>query len=500
MSRVAFSAAMTGEVDALLRRHLLRGDGQEDLCFAIWHPSRGATRISALIRSALLPAPGDRAVHGNASFGPSYFERALAEAAAQGGGLALLHSHPAGRGWQGMSQDDINAEHGHAAAAFGATGLPLVGLTLAGDGIWSARFWPRIAPRQFERSFCGSVRVIGDAFQAHFFDQLAPPPTASAAQVRTISSWGPRSQANLARLRVGVVGAGSVGGMVAESLARTGFEDVTLIDFDTIEEHNLDRLQYATRRDVGSIKVETLTRRLAEAATATRFTCDPMIAAVYEERGFRAALDCDLLFSCVDRPWGRHVLNLIAYAHMIPVFDGGIAVKVNQRGELVRADWRAHTCAPNRACLACLGQYSTGLVQAEREGMLDDPSYIEGLPRDHPLRTRENVFAFAMSCASFQVLQMLGFVISPLGLPGPDPQMYHFVGGFMEPETRQRTSCDEHCPFTAMIATGDHCGFEVLGTRPGNSPVPATTSAQQPKRRSPVDWLLTLLGNLRMRS
>jgi hypothetical protein len=35
MSRAAFSVAMTGAVAEAARKHLLREDGQEDLCFGI---------------------------------------------------------------------------------------------------------------------------------------------------------------------------------------------------------------------------------------------------------------------------------------------------------------------------------------------------------------------------------------------------------------------------------------------------------------------------------
>src|SRR5437867_4206998 len=109
VSRAAYSVAVTGDVAQAARRHLLRTDGQEDLCFALWHPSRGRSRMTALIYRLILPRAGDRHVHKNASFDPVFFERALSEAAADRAGLALMHSHPRGIGWQGMSLDDVKA-------------------------------------------------------------------------------------------------------------------------------------------------------------------------------------------------------------------------------------------------------------------------------------------------------------------------------------------------------------------------------------------------------
>lgn len=455
MSRAAHSVAMTGEVDCIARSHLLRSDGQEDICFALWYPSRGQSRETALIQQIILPLEGDRNVHGNVSFNPSFLERALGEAKSAGAGLAMLHSHPCGHGWQGMSPDDVVAESKNAGAVFGATGLPFVGMTIAGNGAWSARFWKRSAPRTYERHWSATVRVIGKHLQVTYMDSLAPPPTQTQMQIRTISAWGDESQADLVRLRVGIVGAGSVGGFIAESLARTGFEDVVLIDFDSIETHNLDRLLYATRADVGHSKVETLEAHLKKSATAEQFSAKPVLGAVYDEIGYRAALDCDVLFSCVDRPWGRHVLNGIAYAHLIPVIDGGIHVRVNRHGKLAAADWCAHTAMVGRPCLQCLGQYDPGLVQTEREGNLDDQKYIDGLPNGHPLKARENVFAFSMSCASMQMLQMLSLALAPLNQSDPGAQRYHFVGNSMDKP--QHKTCHTECLFPSIIARGDSC-------------------------------------------
>lgn len=464
MSRPVRSAVMTAEVEVAARRHLLRQDGQEDLCFALWRPSRGASRLSALIYKLLLPHDGERIVHGNVSFQPQYLVRAMSEAAAAGAGLALMHSHPLGRGWQLMSRDDIFAERGNAPAIFGATSLPFVGLTLAGNGAWSARFWERTAPKTYTGKRAGTVRVLGNELKMHYNPITLPVPDSTDAQIRTISAWGKECQADLARLRVGVVGTGSVGGFVAETLARTGVEDIVLIDYDIIEKYNLDRLNFATRDDVGDVKVDVLSRYLQCRTTAAKSNIETVQGAIYEEEVFRKALDCDLIFSCVDRPWGRHVLNFIAYAHLIPVVDGGIAVRTNKLGKISAADWKAHVVTHGRQCLECIGQYDSGLVQTEREGLLDEPKYIEGLPDGHPLKSRQNVFAFSMSCASLQVLQMLAFTISPLGRSNPGGQMYHFVGGFMEQPNYSK--CHPNCLFTSLTAAGDSSPYIFTGHRP----------------------------------
>jgi len=104
-----------------------------------------------------------------------------------------------------------------------------------------------------------------------------------------------------------------------------------------------------------------------------------------------------------------------------------------------------------------------GIVPA-RDGYLDDPTYIQGLSKSHPLKARENVFAFSMACASLQTLQMLAMVLDPLGRSNPGQQLYHFVGGFMEPS--QHGKCNPECLFADIVALGDHNGFEVTGLAP----------------------------------
>jgi molybdopterin-synthase adenylyltransferase len=459
---VTWGAATAGETFDALRGHLLRADGQEDICFASWYPSKSDRGTTALIADPILPNQGERIVHGNASFSSSYFLRAAREASAAGGGVVLLHSHPGGRGWQGMSGDDVAAEQGHAAQAEVLTDLPLVGITMAGDGAMSGRVWQRAGRKNWHHSSLATIRVAGSELRFTFQPSLRPAPPSTTRQIRTVSAWGRASQANLARLRVGVIGAGSVGAIVAEILARTGIGELVLIDYDTVYEHNLDRLIHATDVDVHlhRAKVDALALRLANSATHPNFKVTPLQWSVVEPEGFAAAAGCDVLFSCVDRPWPRHALNLLAYAHLVPVVDGGIAVVATAAG-LRRADWRAHLVAPGRRCLHCLGQYQVSDVSLERDGYLDDPTYIAGLPDDHIGRRSENVMPFSASAASMEVLQLLSAVVAPSGVADTGALMYHFVGGILDRDTR---GCEPDCVFDGQLRSrGDRSGSVPTG-------------------------------------
>jgi len=427
----AWSVAMPQAIAEELRAHLSRADEQEDVCLATYALSTGATRRSALIRRVYLPGPGERHVHGNAAFTSGYVFRVAEEAATRGEGLVLLHSHPRGRTWQDMSSTDRETESGYAGISVAATKLPMIGMTLAaGTGIWSARSWRS----RDEVTHCESVRVVGTKFRMGFNPDLRPVLQETPAQRRTVSAWGSAVQADIARMRVLVVGVGSVGLDVAQRLVASGVQTVGIMDFDGVEVHNLDRMIGAKRMDaiLGRSKVKVARRLLAAQATAASPRIQAHETSICEPSGLALALDYDVVISCVDRPWARAVLNQLAYSDLIPVIDGGINIEPDELGGLNRATARAHTLTPGRPCMVCIRQLKPSMIALDRDGLLDDPKYIASSGIDLE-RAGQNVATMSAMVSAMLLAQFVSLVAMHGTAGVPTARCFHFGHHILEP-------------------------------------------------------------------
>ena len=379
---------------------------------------------------------------------------ALKSPAEEGCGLVLLHSHPGASGWQAMSPADRDAEASYANLAREFTGLPLVGMTFAtGDATWSARHWNIGVGKEVDCTHSMNVRVVGDRLTVSWNDALAPHPPATNRQIRTVNAWGELCQADLARRRILVVGAGSVGLDIIVRLAASGVRNITIMDFDIVETHNLDRLIGATRRDarLRRLKTHVAHREAMRAATAATPNIEVLNLSICEPDGLKAALDHDLVLACVDRPWPRAVLNAMAYSDLIPVIDGGIAIDTFPDGSMRNATWRSHVIRPQRPCMSCNGQLDLGQVNAERQGVLDDPNYIAQADRPNDPQG-QNVAPLSVSVAAAVLAQYVSFSVAPCGLGDPGPLQYVLNQHNLY---RPRVTYRSHCPVEADEGLGD---------------------------------------------
>jgi molybdopterin/thiamine biosynthesis adenylyltransferase len=108
----------------------------------------------------------------------------------------------------------------------------------------------------------------------------------------------PMEQEKLRTARLLVVGCGGVGGTVALSLARTGLEHFTLIDFDTYSSSNINRQMGATQSTLGKYKSAVLGEQILDINPQTQVN-------VFTRKLSHAELiphleQCDLVFAAAD--------------------------------------------------------------------------------------------------------------------------------------------------------------------------------------------------------
>ena len=315
------------------------------------------------------------------------------------------------------------------------TGLPLLGLTMGSDGAWSARFWQEPALGRIAPSHCTDVRRIGTRHTgADWHPDAYPPYARRPSLVRTIDSWGIDAQARLARTHVCVVGAGSVGSIVLECLVRTGFEEITVIDPDLVEDRNLDRLIYADRHCLGLRKAEVAATRLRAIATAQRPVIRPVPLSIRTERAYRLAADADVIVCCVDNAEAREILNHLAYANCLPLIDGGVLVESRER--LLSAKWRVHLVGPDMQCLRCRGQYTSGDARDERMGIRRHGRYIDDGVTEGP-EPGQNTIGFCSAVAAEQIRLLVRYLVSEDWWhdDAPDAGQWSFEHRFVEAQT-----------------------------------------------------------------
>lgn len=203
---------------------------------------------------------------------------------------------------------------------------------------------------------------IGDRFRLlHAYGSRTP--ELAPTYDRNIRAFGPAIQGALGDLRVGIVGCGGTGSIIAEQLVRLGVKRVLLVDPDRLSESNLTRVYGSTVADVDRPKVEILAEHLSRIAVGVR--CETVQAMVSVEPTARQLVGCDVVFGCTDDNAGRLVLSRFATYLMTPVIDCGVLLSSGEHGELIGIDGRVTVLSPGQACLVCRGRIDLGRAASE---------------------------------------------------------------------------------------------------------------------------------------
>lgn len=125
-----------------------------------------------------------------------------------------------------------------------------------------------------------------------------------------------------------IVGAGGLGSLVGEMLARTGLGELLIIDRDNVEEGNFNRLGF-NRSDIGKSKAKILGKRLKKLRNSEKIDKRFHLTA----NGYKADIigweqlprmveESDLVFSCLDNAMARRELNYHIMKKRTPMIDG----------------------------------------------------------------------------------------------------------------------------------------------------------------------------------
>ena len=141
-----------------------------------------------------------------------------------------------------------------------------------------------------------------------------------------LMAFGPEMTKTLTQKTACVIGVSGTGTLVAELLARKGIGHLVLIDFDTMEKRNLNRIVNSTSEDAAQrrSKVEMMAAAISRYAPDTQVTI--IHASIEEREAIIAASAADILFSCVDSMIGRSITELICQSCLIPMIDLGVTI------------------------------------------------------------------------------------------------------------------------------------------------------------------------------
>lgn len=290
-----------------------------------------------------------------------------------------VHNHP-GRGAVSFSDDD-NASHerGYPALLDIARGCPVGALVfsetaVAGD-IWLSK-QKRVAltcavvvGSRHERLF--PAGVPGVASRAYNFD-------------RQTRLFGDAGQHILAGMKVGVIGAGGVGSLLIEYLARLGVGTLVVADPERIDVTNVPRVTGSTYRDARALLTAASRPRWVREFGQRTATCkvaigariakraNPMVRFIALPSDFvvadvaREFVDCDYLFLAADSFQARAVFNAMVYQYLIPGVQVGSKVRTERAtGDILDVFCTSRPVGPSGGCLWCNGYIPPARLQEE---------------------------------------------------------------------------------------------------------------------------------------
>lgn len=374
-----------------LLSHLFPGDGDEHGAVLLAGVSLEPTGPRLLVRDVVLACDGVDYVPGQRGYRMltgAFVTRTAVRCRDERLVYLAAHNHR-GRDHVAFSDDDLTSQaRGYPALLDVVDGMPVGALVFAERAV-AGRLWVR-ADRQVSLR---EARILGPCITRLTPAPAPLPPGRAPAYDRQARLFGDRGQDLLAQVTVGVIGAGGIGSLIVELLARLGVGCFIIVDPDRIEETNVPRITGATRWDamtwlthegrsawmrrlgarIATSKVSHMRRLIRKANPRAQVTV--LEADFVQDAVARRFRGCDYLFLAADTMRARLVFNALVHAYLIPGVQVGAKVPVEPvTGEVGDVFATARRVTPSWGCLWCNGLITADGLQREAETTAERPA------------------------------------------------------------------------------------------------------------------------------
>ena len=359
---------------AELNGHLFPGDGDEHGAVILAGTCESDRGLRLVARELHLAQDGVDYVPGKRGYRmlkAEFIQGRILRARDKRLAYLAIHNHGGTDSVAFSGPDMASHERGYPALLDIARGMPVGALVFARAAVAGDLWFPGC-----RRAPLSHATVVGPQRRLLF-----PVPERKAAAVgmydRQSRLFGDAGQDLLRRTRVGIVGLGGAGSILAELLGRLGVGEFVLADPDRAEVTNLPRLIGARQSDallpswvpraiadrLRRYKVRMAARNIRRANPNARIEAMPRN--FLEEDVAARFTDCDFLFLAADTMGARLLFNAIVHQYGIPGIQVGAKIPVEDDGTVGNVFCVSRMVTPEQGCLWCNGLISPGRLQHE---------------------------------------------------------------------------------------------------------------------------------------
>ncbi|QDH78730.1 ThiF family adenylyltransferase [Echinicola soli] len=406
-----------------LKHHLFPGDGLESIAFVLCgNTFSGNRKVFTSHKVKCIPHEKcNLRAEDRIDWDVSLIQDLIEEAEVKGLSLFKIHSHPGG--YNDFSEVDnisdnsffptLNAEIDQ--------GIEHGSIVMTPDGMLVGRIV--IGSTDYQR--IDVFQVVGNVI--HIQSDNGVCVDLREEYLRNSQAFGRGTQSLLQKMKVAVIGCSGTGSPTIEQLYRLGVGELVIVDFDTIERKNLNRILHSKVELIGTNKAYAIKEALDSTGLPTKITIHT-VDITESELVISDLSTCDLVFGCTDSVLSRDLLTAISSFYLIPYIDMGVKLSADGQGGIKSIYGVINYISPGDSLLE-RGQYTQEDLRAE--GLFkDDPDeykgqldkgYISNVNVESPAVISVNV-----NISSFAVLDMLER-IHPYRDDGPERVKRVFV-------------------------------------------------------------------------